>query len=76
MSTADKLKRLLTCVVTVCSEDYQYKAYAMISLGHAVSRFINKKSDRKQTAIQFDLAQDLAEGLQCKHQLKTFFYDS
>ena len=45
----------------------------MISLGYAISRFINKTGDRKKTAILFDLAQDLAEGLQCKHQLKTDF---
>ena len=55
-ATANKLRRLTTCVVTARPEDRRFKAYAMISLDHAILRFINKTSDRKKTDIQFDLA--------------------
>ena len=47
-ATADKLRRLTTCIVTARPEDRQFKAYAIISLGHAISRFINKTSDWKK----------------------------
>ena len=69
-STADKLRRLTTCVATACPEDCYFKAYAMTLLGHDILRFINKIGDQKKTAIRFDLAQDLSEGLQCKRQIK------